>query len=587
MIPSFSSSSRLAITGIAALLLLGGCTADASPPLASAPAPIQREQAGWPGIVSAADPRAAEAGAEMLRAGGSATDAAIATMLALNVVEPQSSGIGGGGFYVRGDGDGEVETIDGRETAPTAATPEWFLDENGQPRPFMQAVRSGLSVGVPGNIALAAKAHTKHGKLPWAKLFEPAIRLARNGFEITGRLRQFLERAGDRAAATPEGRSLYFGAAGEPLPAGTRVVNADFAATLEAIANQGPDAFYTGDNAAKIAELTAAETPHPAGMSPSDIAQYEAKSREPVCGIYRVWRICGMGPPSSGATTVFAMLKQLEAFDLKALGKDSPVAWHLFAESQRLAYADRELYLGDADFVSVPVKGMIDGDYLTARGQLISPDSTAPSVAAGKPWPGDAPPIARGDGDEPEEHGTSHFVAIDRWGNAVSYTSTIEGSFGSGLMVGGYYLNNELTDFSFSPTKDGMPVANRVEGGKRPRSSMAPTLVYDAEGRLVIAVGAAGGATIPVQVAKTLIGMLDWDLSPLDAIALPVLYSPGDTVMVESESMLAQMIPALEALGHANVIARGMPLKTNAARRGPDGWIGAADPRSDGAAITE
>ncbi len=569
-------------------LLIGACTAETQNDVSSLPAPPEVQAAATPerGIVSAADPRAAEAGVEMLRAGGSASDAAIATMLALTVVEPQSSGIGGGGFYVRAAADGQVETVDGRETAPAAATPEWFLDEDGKPRGFMEAVLSGLSVGVPGNLRLAQDVHTRHGKLPWAELFRPAIALARDGFEISERFHEFLSRQSHRAAASDEGKALFYGADGEPLPVGTRIRNPGLAATLEMIAQQGPDAFYSGINAEEIAARTAAATPHPAGITAADIAGYRAEQRDAVCGIYRVWRICGMGPPSSGATTVFAILKQLERFDMAALGKDSPTAWHLFAESQRLAYADRELYLGDSDFVSVPVAGLVDATYLTRRSQAISPDSTMADVAAGSP-PGAIPPIALADGDEPEEHGTSHFVTLDQWGNAVSYTSTIEGSFGSGIMVGGYYLNNELTDFSFSPVKDGKPVANRVQGGKRPRSSMAPTVVYDADGKLVMAVGAAGGATIPVQVARTLIGVLDWGLPAREAIALPLLYSPGDALFVEEGSSLEEMIPALSALGHSQIISRRLPLKTNALLRTEQGWVGAADPRSEGVAITQ
>lgn len=561
-------------------LALWACTGQGGAALASTPA------AQAPGVVSAADPRAAEAGAQMLRKGGSATDAAVATMLALTVVEPQSSGIGGGGFMVLGDAAGGLETLDGRESAPMAAGPDWFLDENGNPRPFMQAVTSGLSVGVPGNIRLAALAHGRHGKLAWKALFDPAIALARDGFAISERLHEFLENAKNRAAAQPEGKALFYDAAGEPLPVGTLVKNPQLARTLEQIANEGPDAFYTGDNAVAIAVETAAATPHARGMVTGDIETYAARERTPVCGAYRSYRICGMGPPSSGATTVLAILKQLERFDMQALGKDSPVAWHLFAESQRLAFADRELYLADDDFVPVPVKGLVSDAYLADRGALISAEGTMATVSAGTPPMGNAT-LGWADGDEPEEHGTSHFVAVDRWGDAVSYTSTVEGSFGSGLMVGGYYLNNELTDFSFSPEKDGRAVANRVQPGKRPRSSMAPTLVFDSSGRLVLALGAAGGPTIPVQVAKALIGWIDWRLPAREAIALPMLYSPGDTVMIEPGTALEAMKPALEALGHKGITARPMPLKANAAERTATGWTGAADPRSEGAAIRE
>ena len=562
---------------VAAPFLLGAC---ATLPAETTAAPAARSE----GLVSAADPRAAEAGAEMLRRGGSATDAAIATMLALTVVEPQSSGIGGGGFFLRSTPDGDIATIDGRETAPAAADGEWFLADDGKPRPFMEAVISGLSVGVPGNLRLAEQAHRRFGKLEWAALFEPAIRLARDGWTLTERGREFLVRSKNRAAHQSEGLALFYGAEGEALPAGTIIRNPQLANTLGQLATRGPDWFYTGSNAAAIAGEVAAETPRDGAMTVADVTAYQAKERRQVCGDYRSYRICGMGPPSSGATTVYAILKQLERFDLGALGPRSTTFWHLFADSQRLAYADRERYLADADFVSVPVAGLTDPAYLAARGALISGSAALTTVAPGTPA---GVALAPPDGLEPVESGTSHFVAVDGEGNAVSYTSTIEGSFGSGIMVGGYYLNNELTDFSFVPEEDGRPVANRVEGGKRPRSSMAPTLVYDPQGRLFMAVGAAGGATIPVQVARALNGVLDFGLPLDEALALPVLFSPGDAVAVEQGTFLEAMIPELQALGHAQVSARGLPLKTNAALRTAAGWIGAADPRSEGAAVSE
>ena len=579
------------IAALGAASLLGACaTASAQIPAPALipPAPAETRAPSTllgTGVVSAADPRASEAGAAMLRQGGSATDAAIATMLALTVVEPQSSGIGGGGFLLWGGADGAIETLDGRETAPAAATPEWFLDEQGKPRPFQEAVLSGLSVGVPGNVRLAGEAHARHGNLPWATLFEPAIALARDGFVISERLHEFLERARNRAALEAEGQELFYDETGAALPSGSVVRNPALAATFQRIAREGPDAFYTGENAIAIAVHVAAETPHPAGMTEADVTNYTIAARDAVCGDYRGYRICGMGPPSSGATTVYAILKQLERFDLGALGKDSPTFWHLFAESQRLAFADRERFLADPAFVSVPLAGLMDSSYLAARSALIDPAKTLASVAAGAPQ---GLALAPPDGDEPLESGTSHFVAVDRAGNAVSYTSTVEGSFGSGLMVGGYYLNNELTDFSFSPTApDGRPVANRVEPGKRPRSSMAPTLVYDGEGRLVVAVGAAGGATIPVQVARALIGVIDFGLPLGEAIALPVLFAPGEALTIEQGSALEAMVAQLQALGHAQVAPRGLPLKTNGAQRTPAGWVGAADPRSEGIAIAE
>ena len=564
---------KIALTPAAALALAGCAVIPAPPPSTTA----------GKGVVSAADSRAAEAGAQILRAGGSATDAAIATMLALTVVEPQSSGIGGGGFLVQATESGAVDTFDGRETAPAGATPEWFLGPDGTPVPFPQAVRSGLSIGVPGNIRLAATAHARHGKLSWRALFQPAIKLARDGFLISPRLHEFLANAKDRAALSPAGAMLFYDAAGAPLAAGTRVRNAELATTLDRVAQEGPDSFYTGPWAESLARQTAAFTPRAGGMTAQDLASYTAKERAPLCGQYRQYRICGMGPPSSGATTVFAILKQLERFDLHALGPQSATTWHLFAESQRLAYADREAYLGDADFVSVPAAGLMDDAYLSARGALLDPAKRLAQVTAGLPA---GVTVAGAQGAGPAENGTSHFAVADGDGSVVSYTSTIEGSFGAGLMVGGFYLNNELTDFSFLPARNGQPVANRVEGGKRPRSSMAPSVVFGPDGKVVLVIGAAGGATIPVQVAKALIGVLDFGLSAQEAIALPGLFDPDGTILLEPNSPLLAMKPQLEALGHA-VKERPMPFKANAVQWAPGGWSGAADPRSEGAAVSE
>ncbi|NML95776.1 gamma-glutamyltransferase [Novosphingobium olei] len=577
---------------LAATAALAACAMPAQSPfeLVAAPAvPPVAGQAdsvtvGERGLVSAADPRAADAGAQMLRLGGSATDAAIATMLALTVVEPQSSGIGGGGFLVSGDAAGNVETIDGREVAPAAANPKWFY-VGDKPLPIGEAIPGGRSVGVPGSLRLVALAHERHGLIAWRTLFQPAIRLAREGFVVTPRLYMMLSRFPGTGALDPAGKALYYGEDGKPKPVGTLVRNPALADFLETVSARGASAFYAGDNATTIAAKVGTAPRNPAPMTTADIASYQAVARAPVCGQYRVWRICGMGPPSSGATTVYAVLKQLERFDLKALGPDNPVAWHLLAESERLAYADRDRYLADPGFVSVPVQGLTDPTYLAQRSALISASATMPSVAAGTP----PQPTARLAPAPPqEEHGTSHFVVIDTKGNAISYTSTIESAFGSGLVVNGYFLNNELTDFNIVPDKDGLATANRVEAGKRPRSSMAPTLIYGPDGKLVMAVGAAGGATIPVQVIKTIIGVLDWGLPVGRAIALPVLFAPGgETVFVEKGSSLEQMVPALVALGHVKVMPIEMPLKTNAIVRVGDRWMGAADPRSEGAAVAQ
>jgi gamma-glutamyltranspeptidase / glutathione hydrolase len=566
------------ITLLAAPLLAAGC---ATLP-AAAPPPAQAYPAG---MVSAADPRAAEAGAAMLRQGGSATDAAVATMLALTVVEPQSSGIGGGGFYVASNSRGQVETIDGRETAPAAAHPRWFVKDGVQQR-TPDVVPGGSSVGVPGNIALAAKAHGAHGRLPWAALFAPAIKLAREGFVITPRLHLMLTNNARTAGFDPAGRKLFYGADGAPLAVGTLVTNPALADTLDAVATQGPKAFYAGAHPKAIVAKVTTAAREPAPMVESDITAYTVKDREPVCATYRKYKICSMGPPSSGATTLLATLIQLERFDLKALGKDSIEAWHLIAESERLAYADRARYSADPDFVAVPVAGMIDRGYLAKRSAAISATTTLPKAEAGIP-PG-AEKLARADPVLSEEHGTSHFSAIDRAGNAVSYTSTIESSFGSGLVVGGYYLNNEMTDFDMAPELDGRLVANRVEGGKRPRSSMTPTLVFAPDGSLRMVVGAAGGPTIPAQLVRVIVGVVDWDLSAQGALALPVVVPFGpEALVVEQGSALEAMLPALKALGHNAVAARPLPLKANAVEVKDGRLFGGADPRSEGKAVSE
>lgn len=552
----------------------------------AAPAqPPARAQAT--GMVSAADPRAAAAGAEMLRKGGSAVDAAIATLLALNVVEPQSSGIGGGGFLVYSEGGAPPVTYDGRETAPAAAGPAWFF-KNGQPMSIDEAIPGGKSVGVPGNVRLMAMAHRAHGKLPWATLFQPAIRLARDGFAVTKRLNFALGRGDDEglsvAALTAAGRALYFGRDGKPLPVGTVVRNPAFAEFLTKLAERGPDSFYVGPNAQAIVATVNGSSRNPSQMTAGDIASYDAKPRPAVCGNYRGYRICGMGPASSGGTTVFAILKQLERFDLAGLGPRNPVSWHLIAESMRLAYADRDKYLADPDFVRVPVAGLSDPAYLAQRSALIDPGRTMTTVVAGVP----AGAPAAAPMEVAPERGTSHFVAVDRWGNVASETSTIESAFGSGLIVSGYYLNNELTDFSLNPKNGNEWVANRVEGSKRPRSSMSPTIVWGPDGKVRLAVGAAGGSTIIVQVAKAIIGVIDWRLSAQEAIALPTIFAPGDTVYLERGTFLEGMAPQLAALGHTSIGYRPpLTFKANAIERVGGHWVGAADPRSEGASVAE
>jgi gamma-glutamyltranspeptidase / glutathione hydrolase len=533
------------------------------------------------GVVSSADPRATEAGREMLRAGGSAADAAMAMMLALTVVEPQSSGIGGGGFILYHDGKtGKLATIDGREKAPASAKPDQFMTD-GKPTNYMKAFPGGLSTGVPGNIRLAARTHQRWGKLPWAKLFEPAIRLA-EGFEINSTLAGALARIAPIWKDFPQAQALYW-QDGKPKTAGMTQRNPALAALLRKVAKDGPDAFYKGAEGQAIVDAVAGSAMNPTKLTMADLTAYRAVDRNAVCAPYREFKVCGMGPPSSGATTILQMLGTIERFDMKGLGKDSPQAWHVIGEAMQLAYADREKYLGDADFVKVPVTGLIDRGYLKSRSALISPTTSLAKYEAGTP-PGAAPRTA---GLSSEVPATTHFVAVDGKGNVASMTSTIEGPFGSQLVANGYFLNNELTDFTFQPVKDGAPVANAVAPGKRPLSSMSPTIVYDKKGRVVFAVGSAGGKRIIMHVMKSLVGYMDWGLSAQDAIALPNIYFGGAALLVEKDTKLAAMQGELSALGQM-VVTTDLGSKLNAVERLPDGkWRGAADPRSPGIALEE
>jgi gamma-glutamyltranspeptidase/glutathione hydrolase len=564
---------------IFALLPLAAACGPVAERPAAAPAPSAATAHHAPGMVSAADPRAVAAGVEILKAGGNATDAAIATMLALGVVEPQSSGLGGGSFWVRQAAGGALDTIDARETAPMAAGPRLFYTADGQPMSHGEAVPGGKSVGVPGAVRGMALAHRSGGKLPWATLFGPAIRLARDGWQLTPRFVDGLARNGKHI--TPEMRAI-FSPGGTALPAGSTVRNPAQAALLERLAKLGGDSFYVGPDAQALVQTVRTAQRNPSQMTTGDMASYAAKQRDPVCVPYRSYRICGMGPPSSGGLTVLMILKQLERFDMAKLGKDSPVAWHLFAESSRLAYADRNLYIGDPDFVRVPIAGMLDARYLASRSALISRDTTMASVTAGTP-PG-APPRVRA---EPAEvPGTTSLSVADRDGNVVAVTTTVEGVFGSGLTVNGIVLNNQLTDFDTVPEKDGYLVANRVEGGKRPRSSMAPTIVYDADGRVRLAVGAAGGPTIIAQIAKAVMGVVDFGMSAQDAIAMGLLYAPAPGGVAEAGTERAAMVPALQALGERLTVAP-LGLKANAVEWVGGRWAGGADPRSEGVAGDE
>lgn len=532
------------------------------------------------GTVSSADPRASEAGLWVLQQGGTAAEAAMAMMLALTVVEPQSSGIGGGGFLMYHDvASNQTRSIDGRETAPWSVTPDLWM-KDGQPISYMDAYPGGKSVGVPGNIRLMAKGHKQWGKLPWAKLFEPAIKLARDGFVVNSVMARRLDQAKTVWTDFPEARAIYW-QDGRPKVEGDIVKNPKLAAFLTRLAAEGPDAFYSGENAAAITKAVGTAKRNPTVMTQSDIAAYQPYERDAICRPYRQYKICGMGPPSSGATTVLGILGMLERFDLKKLGPDNPESWNLIGQAMRLGYADRNRYLGDPGFTYVPVGGLLDPDYLNQRSQMIGEDKARQDYPAGNP-PG---ALAMVDPKEGEEHGTTHFIAVDDAGNVASWTSTIEGPFGSQLVVNGYFLNNELTDFTFNPVLNGKPAANAPMAGKRPLSSMSPTIVFDQSGKPVFVVGAAGGKTIIMQVTKALIAWIDWGMPADKALGTPMLFFNNDGLVVEANTPLAGMKDQIAAYGVPVAVSNSLPLKANAAELTPNGWRGAADPRSLGKAL--
>jgi len=534
-------------------------------------------------MVVAANRYAAEAGREMLRAGGSAADAAIAVQLVLNLVEPQSSGLGGGAFLLYWDaGKSELKAFDGRETAPASARPDRFLVD-GKPMPFTAAVRSGLSVGVPGIARLTETVHARYGRLPWARLFEPAIRLAQEGFEVSPRLHALLRAAGPDSF-TPAARRYFFTATGSAWPVGHILKNPELASTLKRIAAEGARGFYEGPVAEAIVQAVADAPTAPGGMTLQDLAGYTVKERATVCIGYRGDKVCGVGPPSSGGPAVAQTLGLLEPFDL---GKGraaalQPQAMHLIAEAEKLAYADRSLYLGDPDFVTIP-DGLLDARYLGERRALMDP-----LRAMAKPQPGVPPGASRqsfGRDATRERTGTSQISVIDDDGNALSMTTTIEGGLGSQIWVAGFLLNNELTDFSFVPVDaDGKPVANAVAPGKRPRSSMAPTIVFDTAGRVMAVLGSPGGGRIPLYVLKTLVAIIDWGLDAQAAADLLNFGSQGDGFEIELDGAAIWPALALRALGH-QIVPSDLTSGTHVIVRRGAKLEGGADDRREGAAL--
>lgn len=572
---TFISPRRLTVSGLAgATLVLGACQTAPAPPETSASTYTRNH------MISVANPHAAEAGREILRAGGSAIDAAIAAQLMLTLVEPQSSGVGGGAFLLHFDkSSGEIESFDGRETAPMSATPEMFLTPGGKRKKFYDAVVGGSSVGVPGIMRMFEKVHAKHGKLPWKDLFQPAVRLATDGFSVSPRLAALVAR--DKYLRTFEPTRSYFHPGGEPLTEGATLKNPKLAASLKAMAENGANAMYTGKIAKGIVDTVRAASKNPGGMTLSDMAAYEAKSRPPVCMDYRAWKVCGMGPPSSGGLTVLQILGIAEQFDLAGTGPFTAKSVHLIAEASALAFADRNLYIADSDFVDVPVESMIDKDYLTFRAAQISEKRAGGKRKAGQHGKS-ASLFAPGEDDKGLS--TTHMSIIDGDGNALSMTSSIENVFGSRMMSGGFLLNNQLTDFSFAPVRDGKPVANRAEPGKRPRSSMSPTLVFDRDGGLVMAIGSPGGSRIIGYVAKTVIAALDWKLDMDSAIDAPNFVNRNGSTDVEKGTALEALKPELEKMGH-EVRVLGQVSGLHGIRRTPYGLEGGADRRREGVAL--
>ena len=534
-------------------------------------------------MVVAANPIAAQAGLDTLRAGGSAADAVVAVQTVLGLVEPQSSGLGGGAFLTWYDAKtGTVTTFDGRETAPAGATPELFLGADGKPLGFFDAVIGGRSVGVPGVPRLLETVHQKYGRLDWAGLMDPAIKLAEGGFAISPRLNTMISGDIGRLDTQPATRAYFFDALGSPRAAGAMLRNPDYGQTLRTMADGGADAFYKGSLAGKIVAVVNGHPTNPGSLSLADLAAYQVKERPAVCAPYRGFSVCGMGPPSSGALTIGQMLGMIEPFDIAALGADDPETWRIIGDASRLAFADRDRYIADSDFVNIP-KGLLNADYLKARSALIRRPTALPddAVKPGEP-PWDKAEL-RIDGQAFDMPATSHFTIVDAEGNVAAMTTSVENAFGSRQMIGGFILNNQLTDFSFAPEKDGAAVANRVEPGKRPRSSMAPTIVLK-DGKPVYALGSPGGSSIIPYVATTLIGLIDWKLDMQAAISMPHMLNRFGTYELEAGTSAEGFAGDLEALGYKTKIA-----DQNSGLHGiaitPDGLTGGADPRREGVAL--
>ncbi|SBS33285.1 Gamma-glutamyltranspeptidase precursor [Marinomonas aquimarina] len=529
-------------------------------------------------MVAAANPKAVEAGYAILKQGGSVMDAYVAVQSALGLVEPQSSGLGGGAFAVYYDAQQKkLTTFDARETAPQAATPELFQHQDGTPYQFYDAVIGGRSVGTPGTVALMETLHKTNGKLPWTRLFQSAIELANHGFAISPRMAGAIANSKESLARYPDTAAYFLDAKGAPRAAGFVLKNPAYARTLTRIAQSGAEAFYHGAIAEDIVHAVRSVSDNPGVLSLSDFMLYKVKEREATCLPYEQYAICGMGPPSSGALTVGQILGMTKHFDLSAMGPTSPKAWQIIGDASRLAFADRGRYIADTDYVPMP-EGLLEDDYLAARATLITPGKALTSVSAGEPrW---EQAIALADDQAIEFPSTSHISIVDAEGNALSVTTTIENGFGSRVMSNGFLLNNELTDFSFAAHRNGYPIANRLEPGKRPRSSMAPTIVMK-DGKPYMVVGSPGGSRIIGYVSKALIAHLEWGMDMQQAISLPNMLNRFGTYDVEKGTSAEALVPALEAMGYKVSVTN-----LNSGLQGiliEDGKLyGGADPRREG-----
>ena len=531
-------------------------------------------------MVSSANPYATEAGLSIIEKGGSAIDAAITVQMVLNLVEPESSGIGGGAFSLYWDNaNKKLSSYDGREKAPMLADGKLF-QQNGKNMNWWEALAGGRAVGVPGVIAMLEMTHKQHGKLPWAELFEDAINLAEMGFEISPKLGASILNKTNPALGRYEETWEYFFPNGEPIAAGTIQTNPDFAMTLRRIALLGSKGFYKGQIAIDIVDAVNEATDNPGLLSVADMSNYEAIERSPVCATYKEYKVCGMGPPTSGGMTVIQILKLLENKNLAQYKPLSAESVHLFSQAAKLAYADRGKYMADADFVNVPVEGLINADYLKERAALIT-DQDMGDAKAGTPPNADA---NWKDAKSPEQASTTHFSIIDKQGNGFSMTSSIEMAFGSTVMVRGFLLNNQLTDFSFSEEKDGEKIANRVQPGKRPRSSMSPFMVFDKDDNLMMVIGSPGGSRIINYVAKTMLGVLEWNLDIQEAISLPHFVNRNGGTDLEQNTDAAGLKEALEAKGH-KVSVRDLNSGLHGIVRTKGGLEGGADPRRVGKAL--